>query len=87
MGFVLTDRPSTDENMALEALHGTTYGHDHWVDLHSYLTCRSQNKNLQEEEKKGSFQKRLDVNNHLHLIGVRLKTDELGRFQSVGPCS
>lgn len=48
VGFVLTHRPAANENMALQALHGTAYGHDHRVDLHRYLTCWSQHKNLQE---------------------------------------
>ena len=51
MGFVLTHRPAPDENVALEALHGTADGHHYGVDLHRDLTCRSQDKNLQEEEK------------------------------------
>lgn len=50
MEFVLTHRPAPDEDMALEALHGTAYGHHYWVDLDRYLTCRSQDKNLQEGE-------------------------------------
>lgn len=48
VGFVLAHRPAPDENMALQALHGTADGHDHWVDLHRYFPRGSQNKNLQE---------------------------------------
>lgn len=50
MGFVLTHGPAPDENVAFKALHGAAYGHDYRVDLHCYLTCRSQHKNLQEEK-------------------------------------
>lgn len=51
MEFVLTHGPAPNEDMALEALHGTANGHDYWVDLHCYLTRRSQDKDLQDEEK------------------------------------
>lgn len=67
MGFVLTHGPAPDENVAFKALHGAAYGHDYRVDLHRYLTCRSQHKNLQEEEKNWVI---FDVSNHLHLIGA-----------------
>lgn len=53
IGFVLTHGPPPDEDVALEALHGAAYGHDHRVDLHRYLTSRSQDKNLQEGENTG----------------------------------
>lgn len=64
MGFVLTHGPAPDEDVALEALHGAADRHDHRVDLHRNLACRSQDKNLQEEGRLW----RLDVNNHLRLI-------------------
>lgn len=50
MDLVLTNRPAADENMALQALHGTAYCHHNRVDLHRYLTCWSQHKNLQDEK-------------------------------------
>lgn len=50
MKLVLTHGPAPDEHVALQALHGTAYCHHHRVDLHCYLSCRSQNKNLQERE-------------------------------------
>lgn len=50
MGFVLSHRPAPDENVAFEALHGATYGHDYRVDLHRYLTCGSKDKNLRDDK-------------------------------------
>lgn len=84
--FVLTHRAAPDENMALEALHGAAYGHHYRVDLHRYLTCRSQDKNLQK--KRGCLWRKLDVNNHSHLIGSRLRIGRCwGTSQSVRPHS
>lgn len=49
--FVLTHRSAADENMALQALHGTAYCHYYRVDLYCDLTRRGKNKNLQEVQK------------------------------------
>lgn len=89
MGFVLTHRPAPDENMALEALHGAAYGHHYRVDLHRYLTCRSQDKNLR---KKGLFVKKVRYQQPLTFDwgggGGQIKDRQvLGSSQSVRPRS
>lgn len=50
MLFVLTDRPASDEHVALQTLHGAAYRHDNRVDLHCYLSSRSQHENLHRSE-------------------------------------
>lgn len=48
--------------MTFQALHGTADRHDYRVDLHCDLTCRSQDKNLRDEDKeKLSFYVRKDL--------------------------
>lgn len=48
MVFVLTYRPTTNENVTFQALHGAADCHDYRVDLHCDLTRWSQDKNLRD---------------------------------------